>query len=207
MRPAPITSSTASAISATTRSVLPRRRPSPPLCPRPPSCSTLARSMRDTCATGMSPNSTPVATESSSVNPSTDGSTASSESLGTVVGARATRIRTPGPGEQQPERTARHTEDQALGERQLEHVALARAKRRAHRDLAALSIGPGQHQVGDIGAGEQQQQSHRRGEHHQRELHLAAHLVGERHRERREVHCLGIFGEVFLGGPARESAP
>ncbi len=62
-------------------------------------------------------------------------------------------------GQQQSQNTARDTEQEVLGEHWTHHTHARGAQGHTHGRLILSGHGPGQEQIGDIGAGDQQHQS------------------------------------------------
>ena len=101
IRPAPITSTSASATSATTSADRSR------LCEvvaKEPFFKASTRSGRVACSAGITPAMSPESSEIPSANPSTAGSSRTSSSRGMVFGASATRASTPHAASSTPKR-------------------------------------------------------------------------------------------------------
>ncbi len=81
---------------------------------------------------------------------------------------------------EQAEETAEGREDQALGEQLLDEPAATGAEGRPDRHLLLAAAGPGQQEVGHVGAGDEEHQAHAGEEEHQDRLDLAHQDVAER---------------------------
>ena len=156
---APTTSTSDNAICATTRT---RRRPKrsrSAVTPRPPAFMAAPGATWVARNAGASPNSTHVRSASALVKPSTRQSVLQVHEQAIGVGgeerdeARAQPVR-----EHRARRGAGHGQQHAL-RHQLPHDASARrADGQPHRDLALARGGAGEHQVGQVGAGDEQHQ-------------------------------------------------
>jgi hypothetical protein len=69
---------------------------------------------------------------------------------------------------QQSKSAARHSHHQPFGQQLAQEARAAGSQRQTDGDFALPSGGPGQHEVGHVGAGDQQHQPHHRHEHLQR---------------------------------------
>ena len=59
-------------------------------------------------------------------------------------------------GNEQADKATNTAQEDAFGENLAEDAAASRSEGHAHGHIAALRSGAGQHQVGDVGAGDQQ---------------------------------------------------
>ena len=75
--------------------------------------------------------------------------------------------------QQQAARAAEHREHEVLREELPNETEPRGAERAAHRQFALAGLGPRQHQVGDIDAGDEQHESDGDAERHQRRLDVA----------------------------------
>ena len=96
------------------------------------------------------------------------------------------------PGQRQSQGAARGRQHEALGQELPGQARLAGADRRADRDLALARLGPGQQQVGDVGARHQQQERDRAEDEQERLARGPPNLVFEGNRERLEPHLLRV---------------
>ena len=83
-------------------------------------------------------------------------------------------------GDQQAEGAAREREEGRLGEELADDAAAARAEGRADGDLLAPAERPGEHEVGDVGARDQEDEPDRAEQHQQRRPHVADELLVQR---------------------------
>ena len=105
-------------------------------------------------------------------------------------------------GEHQAEDAAKHRQERRFGEQLPDEPSAAGAKRAANRDLALPPHGARQHQAGNVGAGNQEDESNGRKRHPQQRARAPANFVGERHHgaaehvgqaaERRRIHLARI---------------
>ena len=93
-------------------------------------------------------------------------------------------------------------EQQALGQHLPRQPPPAGADGRAHRQLALPADGARQQQVGDVDAGHQQHDAHRRHQHDERMPHVADDVLVQRDHGEGEP----AVGRVELGEPLREAA-
>ena len=77
---------------------------------------------------------------------------------------------------QQAHRGARNRQQHALGERRPQQARAARAHRRADRELALPRCASHQHQVGEVGAHDQQHEPDRRHQHHADAIGAGVHV-------------------------------
>lgn len=89
--------------------------------------------------------------------------------------------------QQQAERAADPRENKAFGDELPHHARGAGAECRADRDFALARSGAGQHQVGDVGAADQQHDADRTHQHEDHPAAAADHLVLERPRRQRQL--------------------
>lgn len=87
----------------------------------------------------------------------------------------------------QSQRPAAEPQEQALGEGDPDEPGPTGAQRGPERHLPGQSVGAGEEQVGDVGAGDEQQQSHRREECEQGGAGTATHCFRNRNREGAEL--------------------
>ena len=159
-RPADVSRTSASAISPTTSAWLNRARRKPPPVPFPPSRNAGVSSRRAVCSAGTRPNTIAVATATPSENSSTFGSRRITASRGTRPSgiSRATTTAMPPAGDAPPDGGAGQREQQALDQQLADQPGAAGAERGAHRHLLLAAGGAAQEHVGDVDAGDQQQQ-------------------------------------------------
>ena len=148
----------ARAISATTNA-FDRRRAGAPADARTPSESTAFGAVRIACQSGARPASTPVATATATLKPSTF------QSMAIVVDTRDECGRG---GQDVPDEDRAQTDagggagdgdERAFGEVAQRELAPRRAERDADRRLAGADDGSRQQQRGDVGAGDEQQEA------------------------------------------------
>ena len=85
------------------------------------------------------------------------------------------------------EQAADRREEDALGQELLQQPAAARAQRRADRELFLTSEGAREQQVGDVGAGDQQDEADGAEQHQQRTADVADDLLVQRHDAERQA--------------------
>ena len=92
-------------------------------------------------------------------------------------------------------------EDQALGQQLPQHAKTPGAERGTKGNLALARFGPRQQQVGDVGAGDEQQEADRTEEQPDRAAHRADDFIGQRQRHRVELHLHRVeaFGRHRAG--------
>ncbi len=159
--PAPLNVTIASAISAATR----RRRVRPasraavvPVFP--PSLSVSLVSSPAPAIAGTTPKTNPVTSVTSVVKSRTEPSTCTSFNRGRSVGAIATRRRTAARATSTPEHPSDQGKDQALGER-LSRESRARCPERgANGELLSARVGAHEEEIGDVHAGDQEDEGH-----------------------------------------------
>jgi hypothetical protein len=122
-----------------------------------------------------------VTKETPMVNASTVPSIAMSGSRGRFAGLKAAQPLDGDGGEQQPAARAERGQREALGQQLHRDAAAARAEGDAHRELVLPRERARQHQVGDVGAGDQQDEADRSEQNPQRPPHGADHLIEQRH--------------------------
>ena len=167
------------------RSHPPVRRPDPA-----PSClSTVWTSCFDACSAGTIPNTSAVSTREPEPEP---------QDRQIRIGVDAERRDRPRqrgqqqreqalerpPGEERAGHAAGQRDDQAFGEQLLEQAAAAGADRQPHGDLLRAARRPGEEQVGDVRAGDEQHQSEG-GEDDRGHAEDVAASFGQRQRRRR----------------------
>ena len=104
-----------------------------------------------------------------------------------------------GPGEDHAGEAADQRQQHALGQELLQQPAAARSKREAHGQLAAASRRPGEQQVGDVGARDQQHRADHTAQQERRRAQL---------RPRAEVRVVhGPEGDARSHGPRRQLHP
>ena len=116
-------------------------------------------------------------------------------------------MRTPTHAKTSPSSAARDREDEALGQELPRQPRLAGADRGAHRDLALPALGPREQQVGDVGAGHQQQEEDGAEDEDERAPRAAADLLLDRNREGLEAHLRPDRRPGASGSPRASSAP
>ena len=117
--------------------------------------------------TGMSPKSSADRSDTASVNASTTGSIEISARRGSVAGPTAMRSRSPRT-RAQSQRAAQQREREAFDKQMTRDVTPARAQRRAQRELLPSSLRSHQQQIGNVRAGDHQDDadgSHQQPEH------------------------------------------
>src|SRR5262249_8070683 len=149
----------------------------------PPSFNVDCKPTLELCSAGISPKKTPVKIESAAVKASTR------QSKPTPVGARRKfRRKSQQPlhspfGQRQTQGAARHGQQQAFGQKLSDKAQPARAERRPHRDLSAARGRAAQQQVGDVGAGDQQDEANREHQRSQRGPYALNRLLLQRNEE------------------------
>ena len=111
------------------------------------------------------PHSNAVTTVRAAVNSRIRPSIPISSKRGSVGGASATIARDSHDGQHQAEDAASQRQDRRFGEQLSDQPSAAGAKRAANRDLALTPYGARQHQAGDVGAGDQEDESDGRKRH------------------------------------------
>ena len=180
-RPAPISSTTASAISETTR--IPRvRTMRPPTTDRAPPCLTASiKSTFEAWSAGTRPNNRLVASDTTKVKARTPPSMPLSVPRTTVSRTqRHQRARAP-EGEQASGSACDKREQQALGDQLPDDPAAPGAERRANSNLARAGRRLPQEQRGGVGTGDQQHHAHDTPQEVQRQTHVAHELVLQTH--------------------------
>ena len=132
---------------------------------------------RDAWSAGTGRRAAPRRSRCSSANSSTPPSSRTSSMRGRLPSGSAAHQAHAGPRDQQAERAADGRQHEALGEHLPHQLHASRAKRRAHRNLAAAAREPRQHQVRDVGADDQQQESDRGRNQQQRRTHRGDQLL------------------------------
>ena len=132
-----------------------------PIAARPPSLSTSVSSNREALSAGQRPVATPAATddqEREDVDPpvpgmiGVDGDVARGREAGQGL-ARPAR-------EDQGEPARDRGQDQALHHLEPDEAEAARAERRAHHEVPLADEGAGEHEVRDVGAGDEEDEPH-----------------------------------------------
>ncbi len=199
-RPAPISRTNATATSAVTSARRRPRTPIPPATDRPPSLRPPCRSgcIRRSPGTRPNPRPTRRARTRERDHPKIETYLLHSRD-------RPASDTDAGPGH--PTRPARRPtlpkdrEHHALGENLAEEPRPRSPECRPHCDFTLTRGQAGEHQVGDIGAGDQQDQSHGSHEDEERRLHVAHHLFLKRN----ELDApAGIAVGIALGEPLRD---
>ena len=202
----PISSTSASATSVTTRidRALFCRKPVPdrPLA----SLSVVVRSVFELCSAGIRPKMTPVRSETRNAKPATRQSmptaAPSSPTRGRPAVLIASSARMPTHPEDQAEHASRQRQHDALGEQLPDDAAARAADRGADGDFPPPAGRPHQQQIGDVGAGDQQHQADGAGQHHQRLAGVSHQHVADRIDREPAVRAerVRILALVLLGG-------
>ena len=205
IRPAPTSSSTASAI-CTTTSALRKRWRAPPLeTPWPPSLSDSVRSMRSARNAGARLKSTLVRSATTAVKTRTEMSSPTLAMRGMSAGFHHATSRTPAYARPRPT-TALAAVSTRLSVRSWRTIRIRLApSAAAHGHLALPRLRAREQQVGDVGAGDEQQEADRTEEQPDRAADGADDLVGEREHDRVELHLNRIepFARHGAGDPAQ----
>ena len=106
----------------------------------------------------------------------------------------------PVPGEHQPGGSTGESQQNAFGEQLTEQAHARSAEGGAQRDLLDAPGGASQHQVGDIGAGDQQNEADGAEQNPERPLHAADHLVAQRPHHHADALCVVL--RVLAGDSA-----
>ncbi len=177
-RPALTSSTSASATSATTSA--PRVRRCPPAVRRDPCCSAVCRSVREACSAGIAPTRTPITVVTVRPKANTVPSRRIAPTRGSPGGLRATSARMPASATIIPTAPPISREQQALGQHLPGQPPPSGAKRRAHRELAAPLRAAGEQQIGDVHAGDREDERHRAEQREQRRPDGARHFMLQR---------------------------
>lgn len=102
------------------------------------------------------------------------------------------------PRQQDAERSSRRCQKQGLGQQQLHEPCPARSKGRAQRDLAAARGGAAEEEIGDVGAGDEQDEADRGKQEEQWTLCAAGDGIPQR---------LPGHGDRDAAGPRRRGVP
>ena len=157
--PAETSSTTARAISETTKP--PCRRREPPASVRAPARSVCSSSRAGARSAGASPKRRPLNSEAAMANSSTCQSSWTSSARGKLPGQNVTNGRIPDGREQKPEHASGKPQHRAFGQTLAHQAAPARAQRHAHGQFPLARNRARQQQAGDVRAGNQQHQADR----------------------------------------------
>ena len=149
------------------------------MLPRPPSLRVWLKRDMARWAAGASPNSKPVASETVSVNASTEPSSESSATRGSPSGLAATSARIPTYARANPAAPTCHGKQDALGEHLPNQRRAAGAHRGPYSHLAAAAHGPREVEIGHVHAPAQQHEHHRGHQHPQQRLRVPHGVVVE----------------------------
>ena len=192
----------ASVTSATTR---PRRSAwadTPPV-ERPPSLSDTNRLPARARQAGARPKRRPVTTATAAVKATARPSSATSAARGTACGLAARSAFRPAQARPSPSAAPASAEHHALGEELAHQPPALGAEAGAHRDLPPPPLGAGEHQVGDVGAGDEQHEADGAEQEQQRRARVAHHLLVQReedHRVRLWVRVVGVREGLLPAG-------
>ena len=164
----------------------------PCLVKRTPATAARRASFSD----GANPNSSVVSITIAIANAKAGRSKRTSSSRGRFAGATSFSASMPQAASNKPPHAAGQAQQHVLGEQVREHATVAGAERHAHGHFALPRGAADNHQVGDVGAGDQQHQHHRAQQHHQRQLHAAHGAVLQRLHHHRDVGV--VVGERLL---------
>ena len=178
--PAEISKTSASATSAMMSALRTRPLPSPPPPVRVPDLSELLRSTCDACQAGTSPKMTPVASETSKVNPSTDASSWMLLMRGMFCGTVLISASVPHCAMSNPERAAQPGKQKALGQELPDDAAAAGAHRGAQCDFLSAGRSAREEKIRDVGVRDQQHADDRAKQDIQRGAHIADHVFTQR---------------------------
>ena len=177
--PAPTSSTTASAISATTSAA--RMRWPPPLAPpRVLSRSAVGRRVPLNCSAGRTPKARLVASAIANVNETTAALTPTSSEARKVRGLHGDERPRGEVGDREPGHGAGRTEDDRLREELAQQADAAGAERRANGQFRLARRGAREEQVGDVRAGHEQHEADGAEQDQERRPDVAQHHVVER---------------------------
>ena len=142
-----------------------RRRPLPALAPRVPSFKALVRSGRDTCSAGTLPNTRAVRTDNPEAAANTRRSSAMPATRGTPSGIDVRSTSIAHHASRNGKRGSEDREHETLDHELTNQTHPSRTECGSDRDLALARARTRKLQVGDIGAGDQQHDSHRAEQH------------------------------------------
>ena len=149
------------------------------------------RGGRGACfSTGIAPKARPAATDTTSVNTSDVASTAISSSRGSLAGFMRQDQLQRGDGEADAGGAAEQAEQQALDQHLAGQAAAAGADGGADGELLGAALGPDEQEVGDVGAGDEQDDPDRRHHHPQALADVADEIVEQRADVRPEPRVL-----------------
>ena len=151
------------------------------------------------CASGARPKTSPVSSETASVNARATGSSADVGRARQALGIEGQERAQSADGQRHAERAADQREQRALDDELAQQRAPGGAERGADGELAVAGLGPGQQQVGEVGARDEQDEADRGLQHPDRARGAADDLGLDRLHLQRVV--LGI-GHVHLGAGA-----
>ncbi len=141
------------------------------------------RSERDAWSAGINPNRMPVASDTPMVKASTRQSRPTtppfSPTRGRLAVLMASSARMPTTPRIKPQAAANRREQHAFGQQLRDDAAAGGADGRSNRDLAAAPGGADQQQVGDVGAGDQQDEPDRAEQHVEGRADVGDHLLAE----------------------------
>ena len=172
-----MTRTTASATSSITSPLRSRARAAPAVDRCPASFSEMFTTRSRSCSSGAMPKSTPVRSEMSSVKARTPGSSVISAALGRLSGLAAIMALQSDDAERRAERAAGQREHDAFGHELAQQPPAAGAKRGADRVLLLPRLGAREQQVGQVGAGDEQDEAHGALQHPQRGADAADDVV------------------------------
>src|SRR5271156_5992541 len=179
-RPAATISTSESANSPMTRIWRARERPSEPLEPRPSCRSVLVKSLRLMSHAGASPKMVPAAMETATANASTPQLIDMSFRCGRLAGTNCSRnFRVKKRMAKPAIPPSRKSSRLSVRSWRMRRFFL-RSQRLANRDLTTAPAGPGQQQIGDVDATDQQYQSYCTEEQNERLANAADHGFAER---------------------------
>ncbi len=118
-----------------------------------------------------------------------------------LVGRELTQEPHPPEGQREPGGGAGDGEHQALDEQLCADARGAGAETAAHRQLLLAGRGAHQHEVGDVGASDEEYQANGAEQHEQRSLQIAGDALGERHCDDPRAAAFGVGEDVASAHP------
>ena len=183
-RPAPTRSMSARAVSPTTRVERSRCLPRPDMPERPLPWSTSPARTAPICQAGNKPNSSAEARAAPTVNRRTGRSMRAPIPMAASSGASREQRADAGVSQGQARDRAGKGQQQAFRGGLADQPPAAGAERGTHGDFTRASGGPSQHEAGDIGADDQEDEADGAQEDEQGTLGVAGHEIGHGDGER-----------------------
>ena len=153
-----------------------------------------ARFKADAVTAGAVPKRTPVSSDMTKAKPSTRPSTRTSSSRGSARSAGSSRTSTYGAAHasDQPEHAGDNGQQQALGQHLPDQPSARGPERKPHGDLRVTRGGAGKEQVGDVDAGDEQEQADGSEQNEKRGPGIAGDLLVHGHDGRTPIGVSGV---------------